>query len=71
MNKLIPALELVKITLWSNQKIVVENYKKLIDLSEEVIKIDQYLIKGKKLKIEELDQFIIKIYGEIEELIIE
>ena len=71
MNKLIPTLELVKITLWSNQKIVVENYKKLIDLSEEVIKIDQYLIKGKKLKIEELDQFIIKIHGEIEELIIE
>lgn len=71
MHKLIPDFELTKITLWDNKKIVIENYDKLIDISNEKIKIDKYLIKGKNLQILELNQFIIKIYGEIKELIVE
>lgn len=71
MNKLIPELEQTKITLWDNKKIVFENYQKLNDISNEIIKIDKYIVKGKNLKIEELNRFIIKIYGEIKELIVE
>lgn len=71
MHKLIPSLEFVKITSWDNKKLVIENYEKLIDISDELIKVDKYLIKGKNLKIEELNQFVIKIYGEIKELIFE
>ncbi len=71
MYKLIPDFEQTKITLWDNQKIVFENYQKLNDISNEIIKIDKYIVKGKNLKIEELNRFIIKIYGEIKELIVE
>lgn len=71
MHKLIPEFEQTKITLWDNQKIVFENYQKLSDISNEIIKIDKYIVKGKNLKIEELNRFIIKIYGEIKELIVE
>lgn len=71
MHKLIPEFEQTKITLWDNQKIVFENYQKLRDISNEIIKIDKYIVKGKNLKIEELNRFIIKIYGEIKELIVE
>lgn len=71
MHKLIPEFEQTKVTLWDNQKIVFENYQKLSDISNEIIKIDKYIVKGKNLKIEELNRFIIKIYGEIKELIVE
>ena len=71
MNKLIPEYDKCKITLWNNEKLVIENYQKLIDISEEKIKIDRYLIKGKFLKIGELNQFVIKVYGEIKEINIE
>lgn len=71
MNKLIPEYDKCKITLWKNEKLVIENYQRLIDISEEKIKIDRYLIKGKFLKIGELNQFVIKVYGEIKEINIE
>lgn len=70
MNKLIPELNMIKMTLWKNNKMIIENYQKLEDIDDEKIKIDDYLIKGNFLKIEELDQFKIKIYGEIKEIII-
>lgn len=68
MHKLIPDLELTKVTLWDNTKLVIENYKKILDISDKLIKVDKYLIEGKNLKILELNQFMIKIYGEIKEV---
>lgn len=71
MHKLIPELNMTKITLWENKKMIIENYQKLWDINDKGIKIDNYFIKGNFLKIEELDQFKVKIYGEIKEIIIE
>ncbi len=71
MHKLIPDFDMTKVILWDNKKIVIENYQKLFDIEENKIKIDKYLIIGQNLKIMELDQFMIKIYGEIKELKIE
>ncbi len=71
MYKLIPDFDMTKVILWDNKKIIIENYQKLFDIEENKIKVDKYLIIGQNLKITELDQFIIKIYGEIKELKIE
>ena len=54
--------------LCKEDEAVLEDAEVLEDIDDEKIKIDDYLIKGNFLKIEELDQFKIKIYEEIKEI---
>lgn len=68
MNKLIPEFNVKKLKIYDYHKIILENYSKIHDISEESIVIDCYKIIGKELKINLLNQFMIEIYGNIEEI---
>lgn len=54
-----------KITLNSNNKLIIENYHNIIDLSNEYIIVDNYNITGINLKIKEMDEYYIIIDGVI------
>lgn len=54
-----------KITLNSNNKLIIENYHNIIDLSNEYIIVDNYNIIGINLKIKEMDEYYIIIDGVI------
>lgn len=70
MNKLIPEYSIFKIKMYNGNHVVIENYKQLIDIENDFIKVDNYLLKGENLKINSLNQFMIEIYGTIKEIII-
>lgn len=53
----------LKITIFNNNKIIIENYNNLIDIKETSIIIDNYKINGKNLQIKEIDDYLIIIYG--------
>lgn len=53
----------LKITIFNNNKIIIENYNNLIDIKEISIIIDNYKINGKNLQIKEIDDYLIIIYG--------
>ena len=38
--------EKIKITMYNNEKVIVNNYNKLLDISLELVRIDNLLIKG-------------------------
>lgn len=54
-----------KIIVYHNERINIINYIKLITIEEEVIKVDNILISGRKLKIKSMDDYMIEIIGEI------
>lgn len=68
MNKLIPEFTDHKLKIYNYRKLILENYLEIKEISKELIIIDQYYIIGKKLTINLLNQFIIEIYGDIEEI---
>ena len=68
MNKLIPEFTDHKLKIYNYRKVILENYLEIKEISKELIIIDQYYIIGKKLTINLLNQFIIEIYGDIEEI---
>ena len=57
--------EKIKITMYNNEKVIVNNYNKLLDISLEVVKIDNLLIKGDNLKIKKMDNYLIEIWGKV------
>ena len=61
----------VKITIYADKRIVIENYNKLYDLSENLIKVDIYSIYGKFLKLKQMDNYMIEIFGDINQVIID
>lgn len=71
MNKLIPEYSIFTIKMYNGKHLIIENYKQLIDIEDNVIKVDNYLLKGENLKINSLNQFMIEIYGTIKEIVIE
>lgn len=71
MNKLIPEYSIFTIKMYNGKHLIIENYKQLIDIESNFIKVDNYLLKGENLKINSLNQFMIEIYGTIKEIIIE
>ena len=68
MNKLIPEFTDHKLKIYNYRKLILENYLEIKEISKELIIIDQYYIIGKELTINLLNQFIIEIYGDIEEI---
>jgi len=53
----------IKLTIYKNEKIIIENYHELKDISDEVIIVDIYRITGSFLKIKKMDNYMIEILG--------
>lgn len=53
----------LKITIFYNNKVIIENYNNLIDINETLIIIDNYKIKGTNLQIKEINDYLIIIIG--------
>lgn len=53
----------LKITIFYNSKVIIENYNNLIDINESLIIIDNYKIKGTNLQIKEINDYLIIIIG--------
>ena len=60
----------IKLTLYRDRRVVIENYDKLLDLTAEMIKVDIYTIIGKFLKLTKMDGYMIEVVGEVGEIII-
>lgn len=60
-----------KIILINKIKLIIFDYKKLSELKKDLIKIDEFIIIGKNLKIFKMDDDQIEINGEIKEIKIE
>lgn len=54
-----------RIIIYNNEKVIIENYKAIIDLSNNYIIVDKYYIKGENIKIKEMDDYYINIFGNI------
>lgn len=68
MNKLIPEFFENKLKLYDYQKLIIENYQKIVDITSNLIIVDRFYIIGEKLKVNCLNQFIIEINGDIQEI---
>ena len=53
----------IKLSIYNNTKIVIENYNNIIDLNDNKIIIDNYNIIGNNLKIPSIDEYYIIITG--------
>lgn len=60
----------IKLSLYRDRRVVIENYDKLLDLTAEMIKVDIYKIIGKFLKLTKMDGYMIEVVGEVGEIII-
>lgn len=58
----------LKLKLFENEKIIIDNYQKLHDFQKDYLIVDQYLIKGDFLKISKMDEMTVEIYGKIKEI---
>lgn len=63
--------EVIKITLFDNKRVIIENYDRLKNLSKELIIIDKYYINGSDLRLHKMDELIIEIIGNIISVIVE
>ena len=68
MDKLIPSFSDCKLKLYQYERLVIENYQKIEEITCELIIIDKYNIIGNNLKVNYLSQFVIEIYGKISEI---
>ena len=53
----------IKLTIYKDEKIIIENYQELKDINEEYIIVDLYRIAGTFLKIKKMDNYMIEITG--------
>lgn len=60
----------IKLSIFNNQRIIIENYSELLDIDEELISVDIYTISGNFLKISKMDNYMIEIQGIIRQIII-
>ena len=60
----------IKLSIYDDERVVIENYKKLLDLQEEMIKVDIYIITGSFLKLRKMDSYMIEVIGSIKQIII-
>jgi len=61
----------IKLSLYKDEKIIIENYNELKDISENTIFVDIYKIGGQFLKIKRMDNYMIEISGSISGIKIE
>lgn len=60
--------EEVKVILDSNKHVIIKNFKKLKNINDDYILVDNYLLIGSLLKITILDESYIEVYGKITEI---
>lgn len=60
----------VKISIYNDKRIVIEDYNKLLDLTDSLIKVDIYSIYGKFLKLRQMDNYMIEIFGDIDQVVV-
>lgn len=60
----------VKLSIYKDEKIIIENYQDLNDITESTIVVDLYTINGNFLKIRKMDNYMIEISGKISQIII-
>lgn len=70
MNKLMPEFSEIKLKLYQNQRILIENYRILKDIAEDMIIVDNYCIVGTFLKITKMNDNTMEIYGKVKEIIV-
>ena len=61
-------MKINKLTMYNNYKVVIENYNNIRDIDDNYIIIDQYYIKGNKLKIKQIEEYFIIIIGIINQI---
>lgn len=61
----------IKLSIYSNQRIIIEDYHQLLDLTDEMIKVDIYTILGKFIKLIQMDSYMIEVVGTIHQVLIE
>ncbi len=54
-----------KISLYNNYRCIIENYKVIKIIENNIIIIDNYSINGEKLKIKRMNDYLIEIIGKI------
>ena len=59
-----------KIIVYNNTKVVIENYDNIIDLNNDLIKIDIYELYGLNLKVKQIDSYYIIIEGLLTQILI-
>lgn len=63
---------LFKISIFVNDeglnKIIIYNYKDIIDFGDNLVNVNNYIISGEKLVINKLEDSIIEIFGQIKKI---
>lgn len=54
-----------KISLYNNYRCIIENYKVIKTIENNIIIIDNYIINGENLKIKRMNDYLIEIIGKI------
>lgn len=70
MKALLGDFQEIKLRLFSDRRIIIENYNQLKDIKDDSIIIDNYIIVGNFLKLRKMDPMMIEIQGEIHEILI-
>ncbi|HOA64120.1 MAG: hypothetical protein GX203_05630 [Acholeplasmataceae bacterium] len=60
----------LKLSIYEDKRIIIENYQELIDITEEQITVDYYTIVGTFLKITTMDDYFMEIKGTVRQIII-
>lgn len=60
----------VKLSIYKNEKIIIENYQELMDITDTSVVVDLYQIHGNFLKIKKMDNYMIEISGIISQIIV-
>ncbi len=58
-------LNIEKITIINRNKLFIQNYKEIIEISDALIKLTKITIIGKQLKIVSISKFFVEITGQI------
>ena len=58
----------IKLSIYKNEKIIIENYQELKDITDINVVVDIYNIKGTFLKIRKMDNYMIEISGVISQI---
>lgn len=59
---------MIKLSLFSNERIIIENYKCLKEINDDYIIVDEYNIFGNNLKIKIMNKYMIDIFGVVRKI---
>lgn len=69
-SKILPGNQELHLKLYANHFLIVENFEKIMDIKEDKIIIDDYIILGEFLKISKMENGRLEINGEIKEILL-